>query len=62
MSADARAPSPGALFTLDPAQNTTVITMTYRSCESFMVNQAGVALTYCRTDWVRDPLPCPFGN
>ncbi|KIP02237.1 hypothetical protein PHLGIDRAFT_37983 [Phlebiopsis gigantea 11061_1 CR5-6] len=41
----------GALFTLDPAQNTTVITMTYRSCESFMVNQAGVALTYCRTDW-----------
>ncbi|GJE89424.1 hypothetical protein PsYK624_055250 [Phanerochaete sordida] len=41
----------GALFTLDPAQNTTTITMQYRSCESFMVNQAGVALTYCRTDW-----------
>ncbi|EKM52844.1 uncharacterized protein PHACADRAFT_212053 [Phanerochaete carnosa HHB-10118-sp] len=41
----------GALFTLDPAQNTSVITMTYQSCESFMVNQDSVALTYCRTDW-----------
>ena len=26
--------------------------MTYRSCESFIVNQAGVALQDCRTDWV----------
>ncbi|EKM60168.1 uncharacterized protein PHACADRAFT_203435 [Phanerochaete carnosa HHB-10118-sp] len=41
----------GALFTLDPAQNTSLITMTYQSCESFMVNQDNVALTYCRTDW-----------
>ena len=43
---------PGALFTMDPAQNTSVITMTYRSCKSFIVNQDSAALTYCRTDWV----------
>lgn len=41
----------GALFQLDPAQNTSVITMQFRTCESFMVNQDSVALTYCRTDW-----------
>jgi len=41
----------GALFTLDPSANTSVITMTYRSCSSFIVNQAGYALQYCRTDW-----------
>ena len=37
---------------MDPAQNTSVITMTYRSCESFIVDQTGGPLTYCRTDWV----------
>ena len=42
----------GALFTLDPAKNTSVITMQYRSCKTFMVNQDSGALNYCRTDWV----------
>ncbi|KAI0310334.1 hypothetical protein OF83DRAFT_1070695 [Amylostereum chailletii] len=41
----------GALFTLDPAANTTVITMKYQSCDTFIVNQAGVPLQYCRTAW-----------
>ncbi|KAI0089796.1 hypothetical protein BDY19DRAFT_86079 [Irpex rosettiformis] len=41
----------GALFTMDPAQNTSVITMQYRSCKTFIVDQAGIPLTYCRTDW-----------
>ncbi|KAI0791903.1 hypothetical protein C8Q75DRAFT_60313 [Abortiporus biennis] len=41
----------GALFNLDPATNTSLVTMQYRSCKSFMVNQAGTALQYCRTDW-----------
>ena len=42
---------PGALFTMDPANNTTVVTMTYKSCESFIVDQTGAALQYCRSDW-----------
>ncbi|KAI0697470.1 hypothetical protein BC835DRAFT_1338298 [Cytidiella melzeri] len=41
----------GALFQLDPALNTSTITMQYRSCKTFIVNQDSVALTYCRTDW-----------
>ncbi|KAL4245312.1 hypothetical protein ABKN59_008334 [Abortiporus biennis] len=41
----------GPLFTLNPANNTAVITMTYSSCTSFMVNQAGIPLQYCRSDW-----------
>ncbi|KAI0310909.1 hypothetical protein OF83DRAFT_1069735 [Amylostereum chailletii] len=40
-----------ALFTLDPAANTTVITMKYQSCDTFIVNQAAVPLQYCRTAW-----------
>ncbi|TCD66355.1 hypothetical protein EIP91_001460 [Steccherinum ochraceum] len=39
----------GALFNI--TTNAAVITMTFRSCESFFVNQAGVDLQYCRTDW-----------
>ncbi|KAI0089759.1 hypothetical protein BDY19DRAFT_84228 [Irpex rosettiformis] len=41
----------GASFTMNPAQNTSVITMQYRSCKTFIVNQAGMPLTYCRSDW-----------
>ncbi|KAI0344325.1 hypothetical protein BDW22DRAFT_1406685 [Trametopsis cervina] len=41
----------GALFTLDPTQNTSKITMSYRSCETFILNQDTEVLTYCRTDW-----------
>jgi len=36
--------------------NTTLITMTFRSCTTFIVNQANTSLTYCRTDWVRRPV------
>lgn len=50
-------PRLGALFQLNPAANGSVITMQFRSCESFMVNQDIVPLTYCRTDWVRFPSP-----
>ncbi|TFY81237.1 hypothetical protein EWM64_g2775 [Hericium alpestre] len=41
----------GALFNMDPAQNTSLIVMTFRSCQTFIVNQTPNALTYCRTDW-----------
>ncbi|CAL1706429.1 unnamed protein product [Somion occarium] len=39
----------GAIFTI-PA-NANVITMQFRSCLSFFVNQAGIDEQYCRTDW-----------
>jgi len=39
----------GALFNI--TTDAAVVTMQYSSCESFFVNQAGVNLTYCRTDW-----------
>ncbi|KAK7688307.1 hypothetical protein QCA50_008678 [Cerrena zonata] len=39
----------GALFNI-PA-NASVITMQFRSCKSFFVNQAGIDEQYCRTDW-----------
>ncbi|KAI0271281.1 hypothetical protein BC834DRAFT_818017 [Gloeopeniophorella convolvens] len=41
----------GALFTLDPSANTSAITMQYHSCSTLIVDQAGVPLTYCRSDW-----------
>ncbi|ETW78478.1 hypothetical protein HETIRDRAFT_109064 [Heterobasidion irregulare TC 32-1] len=41
----------GPLFTMDPAQNSSLIVMTYRSCETFIVNQANTSLQYCRSDW-----------
>ncbi|KAI0040288.1 hypothetical protein FA95DRAFT_1585074 [Auriscalpium vulgare] len=41
----------GALFNLDPAVNTSVITMQYQSCKTFIVNQTNSTLQYCRTDW-----------
>ncbi|KAI0311626.1 hypothetical protein OF83DRAFT_1068480 [Amylostereum chailletii] len=41
----------GALFTMDPANNTTMITMQYQSCKTFILNQAGTPLQYCRTAW-----------
>ncbi|KAI0069291.1 hypothetical protein BV25DRAFT_1874966 [Artomyces pyxidatus] len=41
----------GPLVTLDPAANTSVITMTYQSCETFIVNQVNYALQYCGNDW-----------
>lgn len=40
----------GPLFNI--TTNAAVITMQFRSCLSFFVNQAGLDLTYCRTDWV----------
>lgn len=42
----------GALFDMNPAQNTSMITMQYRSCKTFILNQTNGTLTYCRTDWV----------
>ena len=47
----------GNQFNLVPANNTAVIAMQYSSCSSFIVDQAGVPLTYCRTDWVRNEIP-----
>ncbi|THH18287.1 hypothetical protein EW146_g2658 [Bondarzewia mesenterica] len=41
----------GPLFTMDPAQNTSMIVMTYLSCETFILNQAATPLQYCRSDW-----------
>jgi len=41
----------GDLFTMNPANNTAVITMTFSSCATFIVDQAGIPLTYCRSDW-----------
>ncbi|KAI0809002.1 hypothetical protein BC629DRAFT_1590103 [Irpex lacteus] len=41
----------GALFDMNPAQNTSMITMQYRSCKTFILNQTNGTLTYCRTDW-----------
>ncbi|KAJ3551900.1 hypothetical protein NM688_g4442 [Phlebia brevispora] len=41
----------GALFTLDPTNGTQRITMQYRSCLTYMLNQDVVPITYCRTDW-----------
>ncbi|KAI0069302.1 hypothetical protein BV25DRAFT_1910987 [Artomyces pyxidatus] len=41
----------GPLVTLDPATNTSAITMTYNSCETFILNQVDYALQYCRNDW-----------
>lgn len=39
----------GDLFTI-PANNS-VVDLTFRSCNTFFVNQAGIDLQYCRTDW-----------
>ncbi|THH16315.1 hypothetical protein EUX98_g9320, partial [Antrodiella citrinella] len=39
----------GALFNITAANP--IVTMTFSSCESFWLNQAGVDLQYCRTDW-----------
>ncbi|TFY83662.1 hypothetical protein EWM64_g343 [Hericium alpestre] len=39
------------VFDMNPAQNTSLIVMTYASCESFIVNQTNDTLQYCRTDW-----------
>ncbi|TFY79154.1 hypothetical protein EWM64_g4857 [Hericium alpestre] len=41
----------GPTFDMDPAKGTSLIVMTYRSCESFIVNQTKETLQYCRTDW-----------
>lgn len=41
----------GALFTI-PA-NASVVTMQFRSCLTFFVNQAGVDEQFCRSAWVR---------
>ncbi|KAI0791901.1 hypothetical protein C8Q75DRAFT_715193 [Abortiporus biennis] len=41
----------GSTFTMNPANGTAVVAMQYGSCSSFIVDQAGVALTYCRNDW-----------
>ncbi|KAI0032428.1 hypothetical protein K488DRAFT_70631 [Vararia minispora EC-137] len=41
----------GPLFTTDPANSTAVVTMQYQTCEALFINQAGVALQYCRTDF-----------
>ncbi|KAK7054982.1 hypothetical protein VNI00_003445 [Paramarasmius palmivorus] len=41
----------GPLFVVANGANNTVV-MTYRTCQSFFVNQAtSVSLEYCRTDW-----------
>ncbi|EAU86049.2 hypothetical protein CC1G_07128 [Coprinopsis cinerea okayama7 len=38
----------GALFRVATATN---VTMTYRSCKTFFINQDFGGLVYCRTDW-----------
>lgn len=38
----------GNLFSIGPHGN---ITLQYRSCTSYMLIQADVTITYCRTDW-----------
>ena len=48
-----RRASPGALFTMNPTNGTQKITMQFRSCMTYILNQDTVPLTYCRTDWVR---------
>jgi len=49
-----------AAVPVDPScltQNgTSMITMTFQSCTTFILNQADTSLTYCRTDWVRGPV------
>ncbi|KAK7442994.1 hypothetical protein VKT23_015941 [Stygiomarasmius scandens] len=40
----------GALFQISNGTSN-VVTLTYRSCESFFVNQDLGPLVYCRTDW-----------
>ncbi|KAH8104002.1 hypothetical protein BXZ70DRAFT_677274 [Cristinia sonorae] len=39
----------GPLFNI--TTDAALIVMQFRSCLSFFVNQAGIDLTYCRTDW-----------
>ncbi|TDL22431.1 hypothetical protein BD410DRAFT_803572 [Rickenella mellea] len=41
----------GAIFQIGPAVNSSVITMSFRSCKTFMVDQTPNTLSYCRTDW-----------
>lgn len=43
---------PGDSFTMVPANNTALVTMQYRSCSTFIVDQANVPLSYCRSAWV----------
>ncbi|TCD66359.1 hypothetical protein EIP91_001465 [Steccherinum ochraceum] len=41
----------GALFNITTNAAMAMITMKFRSCETYFLNQAGLDLTYCRTDW-----------
>ncbi|EKM55987.1 uncharacterized protein PHACADRAFT_209491 [Phanerochaete carnosa HHB-10118-sp] len=41
----------GDTFMLAPSGSAAVVSMSFQSCESFIVNQLGSNLTYCLTDW-----------
>ncbi|KAI0032446.1 hypothetical protein K488DRAFT_49945 [Vararia minispora EC-137] len=41
----------GSLFTTNPTNGTAVLTMQYSTCKALFVDQAGVALQYCRSDF-----------
>ncbi|OCH88829.1 hypothetical protein OBBRIDRAFT_836274 [Obba rivulosa] len=41
----------GPLFSLDPATNTSMIVMTYNTCQTYILDQTNSSLTYCRSDW-----------
>ncbi|EKM60195.1 uncharacterized protein PHACADRAFT_203454 [Phanerochaete carnosa HHB-10118-sp] len=51
LSFDSQNAVDGDAFSLAPSGSDAVLTLTFNSCESFIVNQAGAPLTYCRSDW-----------
>ncbi|EKM60196.1 uncharacterized protein PHACADRAFT_189324 [Phanerochaete carnosa HHB-10118-sp] len=41
----------GDAFSLASSGSANAMTLTFNSCQSFIVNQSGVPLTYCRSSW-----------